>query len=113
MGLTIIKTDFRGAYRLVAEHDLYLEETGQKVIVVKAGEEVPKEAALVLAGKGGTIPPRYADMLRAMDKVPESEPLAEVKAEVKPEPAPEPSPEATEPSEAKPVKPKKSGTVTP
>ena len=97
MGLTIIKTDSRGAYRLIAEHDLYLDETGQRIIVVKDGEEVPKEAALVLAGKGGTIPPRYADMLKALDA-----PEVKVEAKVEPEPVAQPAPElAPKPKAAK------------
>ena len=65
MGLTIVKTDARGAYRMIAKEDLYLNEDQTKVIVVKRGEEVPKEAAFVLAGRGGTIPVRYAEMLNA------------------------------------------------
>lgn len=104
MGLSIIKTDSRGAYRMVAEEDLYLDESQTKVIVVKQGEEVPKEAAFVLAGKGGTIPPRYADMLKALDtpevkgEVRSVEVEPEVKAEAKP-------PEAKVKPEAKPAKP--------
>jgi len=97
MGLTIIKTDFRGAYRLIAEHDLYLDASGQKVIVVRAGEEVPAEAATVLAGKGGTIPPQYADLVRQLDELVKAEPTPEVKAEVKPEVKAEPKPKATKP----------------
>lgn len=94
MGLTIVKTDSRGAYRMIAEHDLYLDESGTKVIVVKQGEEVPREAATVLAGKGGTIPTRYADMLKALDAP------AEVKAEVK-EVKVEPETKPTAPVDAK------------
>ena len=77
MGLSIVKTDSRGAYRMVAQEDLYLDESMTKVIVVKHGEEVPKEAAFVLAGRGGTIPVKYAEMLKALDAP------AQVKGEVK------------------------------
>jgi hypothetical protein len=101
MALSIIKTDSRGAYRMIAEHDLYLDESGQKVIVVKQGEEVPKEAATVLTGKGGTIPTRYADLLKSLD--------TEVKEEVKVEPEvkpPTPEPEVKAKSKTEPAKPK-------
>lgn len=109
MALSIIKTDSRGAYRMVAEHDLYLDGSMAKIIVVKEGEEVPAEAAFVLAGKGGTVPVRYAEMLKALDapvevkgevgevKVePEAKPTApalDVKAAAKPAPAKAKSPE--------------------
>lgn len=100
MALTIIKTDERGAYRLIAEHDLYLDESGQKVIVVKDGEEVPKEAAVVLAGKGGTIPTRFAKLLEQLDKPEE----VEVKTEAAPQVMPQPEPPKVEvkPKVAKP-----------
>lgn len=101
MALSIIKTDSRGAYRMIAEHDLYLDESGKKIIVVKEGEEVPREAATVLAGKGGTIPTRYADLLKSLD--------TEVKEEVKVEPEvkpPAPESEAKVKSKAEPAKPK-------
>lgn len=97
MGLTIIKTDSRGAYRMIAEHDLYLDESGQKVIVVKAGEEVPKEAATVLAGKGGTIPARFAKLLEQMDAPVEVAP----EPQVAPEPAPPIAEVTPEPSKPK------------
>lgn len=84
MALSIIKSDQRGAYRLIAEHDLYLDESQTRVIVVKDGEEVPKEAAFVLAGKGGTIPARYADLLKQLEV--KDEVKAEVKAEAKVKP---------------------------
>ena len=103
MGLTIVKNDSRGAWRMVAQEDLYLNEDQTNVIVVKRGEEVPKEAAFVLAGRGGTIPVKYAEMLKALDapvevkgevkevKVePETKPTApdtEAKVKSKPEPA--------------------------
>jgi hypothetical protein len=82
-----------------AQEDLYLNEAQTEIIVVKQGEEVPKEAAFVLAGRGGTIPARYAEMLKALDapakvkdEVTEVEPAAkptapDVKAKSKPEPA--------------------------
>lgn len=76
MALSIIRTDQRGAYRMVAQEDLYLDESMTRIIVVKSGDEVPKDAAFVLAGKGGTIPTRYADMLKTLDAP------AEVKSEV-------------------------------
>ena len=91
MGLTIVKTDARGAYRMIAEEDLYLNEDQTKVIVVKRGEEVPKEAAFVLAGRGGTIPVRYAEMLKTLDAPVEVK--SEVK-EVKVEPETKPTAEA-------------------
>lgn len=100
MALSIIKTDARGAYRMVAEHDLYLDEAQQRVIVVKAGEEVPKEAAFVLAGKGGTIPTRYAEMLKALDAEVKGE-VVEVKVEPEPKP---PAPESKPKSKAEPPK---------
>lgn len=118
MALTIIKTDNKGADRLIAEHDLYVDETGKKVIVVKDGEEVPREAATVLAGKGGTVPAKYADMLKALEgppdpnvagaPVPPSEPVAHVASTqetgTKPS-AVEPSPELNKKLEPK-AKPK-------
>lgn len=87
MALSIIKADPRGVYRMIAEHDLYLDESQQKVIVVKEGEEVPKEAAFVLAGRGGTIPSRYADLLKQLEV--KDEVKAEVKAEAKVKAKPE------------------------
>jgi len=109
MAITITKADPHGAYRMIAEHDLYLDESGTKVIVVKDGEEVPKEAATVLAGKGGTIPARYADMLKALDapaevkgEVREEVKEGEVKGEVKVKPETQPTAPAAEPK----VKPK-------
>lgn len=93
MALTIIKTDARGAYRMVAEHDLYLDDSGKRIIVVKDGEEVPKEAAFVLAGKGGTIPTRYAEMLKALDAEVKGEAKVKIEPETKP-PAPEPKPKS-------------------
>lgn len=93
MGLTIIRTDSRGVYRLIAERDLYLDESGQKVIVVKDGEVVPPEAAVVLAGKGGTIPTRYAKLLEQVEAAPEVVPEVQPEPEPsKPEPAPAPEP---------------------
>ena len=103
MALSIIKTDSRGAYRMIAEHDLYLDESGKKIIVVKQGEEVPKEAATVLAGKGGTIPTRYADLLKSLDAPAEVKEEAKVEPEVKP---PAPESEAKAKSKAEPAKPK-------
>lgn len=89
MGISIIKHDSRGAYRLVAEHDLYLDQAMTKVIVVKVGEDVPKEAAFVLTGKGGTIPPRYVKLLEKLEaKVEETESVPAA-----PEPLP-PAPDA-------------------
>lgn len=93
MALTIIKTDARGAYRMVAEHDLYLDDSGKRIIVVRDGEEVPKEAAFVLAGKGGTIPTRYAEMLKALDAEVKGEAKVKIEPETKP-PAPEPKPKS-------------------
>ena len=89
MALSIMKPDLRGAYRLIAEHDLYLNESQTKVIVVRDGETVPKEAAFVLAGKGGTIPARYAEMLKALEAPTEEkneEPTVQVEHEIKPLP---------------------------
>jgi len=106
MALSIVKTDARGAYRMVAEEDLYLDESQTKIIVVKKGEEVPKEAAFVLAGKGGTIPVKYAEMLKTLDAP--AEVKSEVK-EVKVEPETKPTAldaEAKAKSEPKPTKPK-------
>ncbi|HTG95698.1 MAG TPA: hypothetical protein VL866_24060 [Pyrinomonadaceae bacterium] len=105
MGLTIVKTDARGAYRMVAQEDLYLNEDQTEIIVVKQGEEVPKEAAFVLAGRGGTIPVRYAEMLKTLDAPVEVK--SEVK-EVKVEPETKPSAEAkvkpqAAPSKSKPI----------
>jgi len=108
MALSIVKTDSRGAYRVIAKEDLYLDESQTKIIVVKQGEEVPKEAAFVLAGRGGTIPTRYADMVKAFDAP------VEVKNEVKDvQVEPEPKPAAPEPDakvkvKAEPAKPKPS-----
>ena len=110
MPVMINKPDPRGSYRMIAEHDLYLDESGQKVIVVKQGEEVPKEAAFVLAGRGGTIPARYADMVKAFDAP------VEVKGEVKEvQVESQPKPTASEPdakvkAKAEPAKPKPSTT---
>ena len=103
MALSIIKADARGAYRLIAEHDLYLDESGQKIIVVKDGEVVPPEAAVVLAGKGGTIPTRYAKMLDELDKPEEVkvEPEAKPALELAPEPKPEPPPAKSKPTKEK------------
>lgn len=85
MAISIVKTDSRGAYRMVAECDLYLDQTMTKVITVKDGDSVPKEAAFVLAGKGGTIPARYKALVEGLE-------TAEVdKAKPKAEPAPEPA----------------------
>lgn len=100
MALSIIKPDFRGAYRLIAEHDLYLDESQTRIIVVKDGEEVPKEAAFILAGKGGTIPTRYAEMLKTLDAPPEVKVEAQ-EAKVKPEPLPPPPEVKPEPKAAK------------
>ena len=103
MGLTIVKTDARGAYRMIAEEDLYLNEDQTKVIVVKRGEEVPKDAAFVLAGRGGTIPVRYAEMLKTLDAPVEAKP--EVK-EVKVESETKPTAEAKVKAQPAPAKPK-------
>lgn len=96
MGVTIIRR--QTVYHLIAEHDLYLNADKSKVLVVKDGEEVPSEAAFVLAGKGGMIPPMYAGLLEALEAevpepeakvAPESEPLPQAVAaepEVKPQP---------------------------
>lgn len=115
MAVSIVKSEPRGGTnRLIAEHDLYLDETRQRVIVVQAGEEVPKDAAFVLAGKGGIIPPRYADMLKAIEGPPEpdvaggpvlpSEPIGHIakteETETKPT-AVEPSSEVNETLEPK------------
>ena len=106
MPVTINKADSHGTYRMIAEHDLYLDESGTKVIVVKQGEEVPKEAATVLAGKGGTIPVKYAEMLKALDAPVEVKgEVKEVKVESKPT-APDVKPEVkakVEPAKSKPV----------
>jgi hypothetical protein len=106
MGLTIVKNDSRGAWRMVAQEDLYLNEDQTNVIVVKRGEEVPKEAAFVLAGRGGTIPVKYAEMLKALDAP--AEVKDEVK-EVKVEPETKPTAPDAEPkvkSKPEPAKPK-------
>lgn len=102
MALSIIRTDQRGAYRMIAEEDLYLDESMTRIIVVKSGDKVPKDAAFVLAGKGGTIPTRYADMLKTLDAP------AEVKgevSEVKVEPETKPTAQTGKPK-AKPEAPK-------
>lgn len=112
MAVSIIKSDSRGAYRLVAQEDLYLDESQQKVIVVKQGEEVPKEAAFVLAGKGGTIPARYEKLLKSLDQ-PEVKDEVE-KVEVKPEVKADTKPtEAKVKSEPKPAKPEPAKENTP
>ena len=106
MALTIVKTDARGAYRMIAEEDLYLNEDQTRVIVVKRGEEVPKEAAFVLAGKGGTIPVKYAEMLKTLDAPAQvKDEVKEVKVEPETKPtAPEPEPKVK--AKAEPAKPK-------
>jgi len=105
MGLTIVKHDARGVYRMVAQEDLYLNEDQTRVIVVKKGEEVPKEAAFVLAGRGGTIPVKYAEMLKALDAPVEvKDEVKEVKVETKPTAPDEPKVKAKpEPAKPKPV----------
>lgn len=102
MAVSIIKSDSRGAYRLVAQEDLYLDESQSRVIVVKQGEEVPKEAAFVLAGRGGTIPARYEKLLKSLDQ-PEVKGEAKA-AEVKVQPEAKPT-EAKVRPEPKPAKP--------
>lgn len=108
MALSIVKSDSRGAYRMIAEEDLYLDESGTKIIVVKRGEEVPKEAAFVLAGRGGTIPTKYADILKALDASAEVKgevtKVAEVKVEPEAKLAAPPTP-AKAKSKAEPAKP--------
>lgn len=117
MALSVIKTDSRGAYRMVAQEDLYLNEDQTQIIIVKQGEEVPKEAAFVLAGRGGTIPVKYADMLKSLDapievkdevkevKVePETKPSApELEAEAQPKAKPKVEPAKPKPVEEKPA----------
>lgn len=109
MGLTIIKPDARGVFRPIAQEDLYLDESQTKIIVVKDGEEVPREAAFVLAAKGGTVPTRYVDMLKALETPPEVKleaPEAKVEPEAKPQVAkPKSKPEAakTEPAKENPA----------
>lgn len=89
MALTINKPDARGKQQVVAEEDMYLDESGRKVIVVKEGGEVPKEAASVLAMRGGRVPARYAKLVdEAGAKV---KPEAEVKAQQKAKPPTEAS----------------------
>lgn len=106
MALTIIKTDSRGAYRMVAQEDLYLNEAQTEIIVVKQGQEVPKEAAFVLAGRGGTIPVKYAEMLKALDAPVEvKDEVKEVKVEPETKPS-APDVEAKVKSKAEPAKPK-------
>lgn len=91
MGVTIVRK--QAVYHLIAEHDLYLDADKTKVLVVKDGEEVPTEAAFILAGKGSGIPPMYIDLLEAMetlepevvDEVETPQPLPQ--APVEPEPA--------------------------
>ena len=86
---------------MIAEHDLYLDEAKQKVIVVKEGEDVPVEAAFVLIGKGGTVPPLYADMVKALDE-PVVEPVVQVVPELPPLSLPPAVPEPVlEPKPAK------------
>lgn len=87
MALSIVKPDARGVFRPIAQEDLYLDESQTKIIVVKDGEEVPKEAAFVLAAKGGTIPTRYTDMLKALETPPEVK-VEAPEAKVEPEPKP-------------------------
>lgn len=114
MALSVIKTDARGAYRMVAQEDLYLNEAQTEIIVVKQGEEVPAEAAFVLAGKGGTIPTRYAEMLKSLDapaKVKDEVSEVKVAPETKPT-APEPEAKVKakpEPAKPKPVEEKPAG----
>lgn len=97
MPVTIIRR--QAVYSLIAEHDLYLDENKEKVLVVQEGEDVPKEAAFVLAGKGTRIPQQYEAMVEAFEAP-------------KPEPEPLPSPilqvtlEDEETDELKPVKPR-------
>lgn len=116
MAISIVKTDPRGAYRMVAECDLYLDQTMTKVITVKDGDSVPKEAAFVLAGKGGTIPARYKALVEgletaAVDKTkPKAEPAPEPPKplpQVPLEPEAEVAPEAPPTPEPKPAKSKK------
>lgn len=103
MAVSIIKSDSRGAYRLVAQEDLYLDESQSRVIVVKQGEEVPKEAAFVLAGRGGTIPARYEKLLKSLEpEVKREAKTAEVKVQPEAKPTevkvkPEPKPAKPEP----------------
>lgn len=102
MALTINKPDARGKQQVVAEEDMYLDETGKKVIIVKQGEDVPAEAATVLAMRGGRVPARYAKLVdEAGAKV---KPEAEVKVEAKTETKP--------PSEASGTNPKKAQEKT-
>lgn len=83
MALTINKPDARGKQQVVSTEDLYLDEAG-KLIVVKEGEEVPREAASVLAMRGGRVPARYAKLIEGAGV--EVKPEAEVKSQAKVKP---------------------------
>jgi hypothetical protein len=93
MALTINKPDARGKQQVVSTEDLYLDNSG-KVLVVKEGKEVPKEAASVLAMRGGRVPARYAKMVEEAGV--EVKPEVEVKAQAKAKPPSEAS--ATNPA---------------
>lgn len=99
MVLTINKPDARGKQQVVAEEDMYLDESGSKVIVVKQGEVVPAEAASVLAMRGGRVPARYAKLVDAAGAkvIPE----AEVKSQGKAKPPSEASATNPKPEEKK------------
>lgn len=101
MALTIIKPDSRGKQQVVSSEDLYLDDSGQKVIVVKEGAEVPKEASSVLAMRGGRVPARYARLVEEAGV--NVKPEVEVKSQAKAKPPSEAS--ATNP--ANPVNTKK------
>lgn len=81
MALTINKPDARGKQQVVSSEDLYLDDSGKKVIVVKEGEAVPKEASSVLAMRGGRVPARYAKLVEQAGV--EVKPEVEVKSQGK------------------------------
>lgn len=83
MALTINKPDARGKQQVVSSEDLYLDDAG-KLIIVKEGEEVPKEAASVLAMRGGRVPARYMKIVEeaGVQVKPETEAKSQGKAKV-------------------------------
>lgn len=103
MAVAIHKAVKEDQNALVAEHDLYFDESKEKVLVVEEGQPVPTDAAFVLAMRGSRVPQQHVELVK---KLGEAE-KARAQPEVKPQIAPEQpvAPVAEVQTESKPAKP--------
>lgn len=104
MAIQIHKAVKEDQNALVAEHDLYFNESKEKVLVVEEGQPVPTDAAFVLAMKGSRVPPRHVDLVKKLGEAEKSQEQPEVKPEPQVAPEQPVAPVAEVQTEPKPAK---------